>query len=372
MNCSIRRFATFVSVISLLGSGVSSGQQARLNDRQPRLEAPAMRGANPANQRLANPQDNDGWQRGEEVRGGARQIPQQGSGQPQNNRPAAGQTPPPAPFTLTPQEEARLDQILVAWEKRSSTIKTYKCEFERLEYGMVFGQNPADQRKHRTFSTGELKYSAPDKGMFKVTSIEFYNPKTGAYDKGGVENLEHWVCDGKSIFEINHKEKTRTERRLPPEMQGAAISDGPLPFVFGAKAATLKQRYWMREMPPPATAKDEIWLQAFPRFQADAANFKLVEIIINGKTFMPIAIQMFSPAFEPERGNDSRTVFSFKKTSYNGKLDNVFTDFVAPDVDFRYKKIIVQPTEGQPMATQQPPQRGDARAARAPTGRSTR
>ncbi|MEX2139847.1 MAG: TIGR03009 domain-containing protein [Pirellulales bacterium] len=378
MNRSIRRVATLLFLIGFLSADSSFGQQGRLNSGQPQLEAPALRGATAGNQRSANPQRlqaNDGWQRGEEPRGGVRPIPQQSAAQPQNNRPAVtGQAPPQprAPFTLTPQEEFRLDQILIAWEKQSSTIKTYKCEFARLEYGAVFGQNPNDQLKPRTDSTGELKYSAPDKGMFKVTSIQFYNPKTGEYDKGSAENLEHWVCDGKSIFEINHKEKTRTERRLPPEMQGTAISDGPLPFVFGAKAATLKQRYWMREIPPPVTAKDEIWLQAFPRFQADAANFKLVEIIIGGKDFMPKAIQMFSPAFDPQRGNDSRTVFSFKKTSFNGALDNVFTDFVGPDVPFHYKKIVLQPAVEQPTASGAPAPRGNARSAQAPTGRSTR
>jgi TIGR03009 family protein len=376
MNCRHRRVATFLSLIGLLGSGTSFGQQGRLNDGQPRLEAPASRGGNTGYQRTANPQvlqGNDGWQRGEDPRGGARPLPQQAGAQPQNNRPAAAaQAPPPAPFMLTAEEEARLDQILLAWEKQSATVKTYKCDFTRLEYGSVFGQNPADKDKVRTISVGVLKYSAPDKGMFEVTSSRFYDPKTGGYETSGAESREHWVCDGKSIFEINHKEKTRTERRLPPEMQGAAISDGPLPFVFGAKAAKLKQRYWMREIPPPVTAKDEIWLQAFPRFQADAANFKLVEIIINGKTFMPKAIQMYSPAFDPQRGNDSRTVFDLLKASYNGRLDNVFTDFVGPDVPFHYKKIVLQPAVEQPTASVAPAPRGNARSAQAPSGAPAR
>jgi TIGR03009 family protein len=352
-------------LMGLVGAGASFGQQVR----QPRLEGPPIRGANPQ-----RPLSNDGWQRGEDPRGGVRPAPQQAGIQPQNNRPAAGQSPPQsrAPFTLTAEEEARLDQILLAWEKQSGTVKTYKCDFRRLEYGIALGQNPMDSTKPRTESFGVLKYSAPDKGMFKVESTQFYNPKTNKYEKAGEESLEHWVCDGKSIFEINHKEKTRTERQLPPEMQGAAISDGPLPFVFGAKAAKLKARYWMREIPPPATAKDEIWLQAFPRFQADAANFKLVEIIINGKTFMPKAIQMFGPAFDPQRGNDSRTVFDLHKASYNGRLDNLFTDFIAPDVPFTYKKIVLQPAVEQPTAGRAPAPRGNERAAQAPSRRSTR
>jgi TIGR03009 family protein len=214
-----------------------------------------------------------------------------------------------------------------------------------------------------TKADGELKYSAPDKGMFKVTEIELYNTKTGKHEPGGPESLEHWVCDGRSIFQFDNKEKTRTEQPLPPEMQGQSISEGPLPFVFGAKAATLKQRYWMRELPSPHP-NETIWLQAFPRSQADAANYRYVEIIMGRKDFMPRAIQMFGTAFDPRQGNEDRVVFSFRNVSYNGRFDNVFSDFVEPKLPLGYKKI-VRPTVGQPAAANTPPPRENARSAKA-------
>jgi TIGR03009 family protein len=324
-------------------------------------------------QRASNvqPSANEGWEPGQEPVGGAAQrlspnqsIPAAAPGQ---GRPAAIQ--PRMPFALTPQEEANLDHILLAWERQSGKIKTYKCDFTRLEYG-----RPADSSKlpkdahgqtlYLTKADGELKYSAPDKGMFKVTEIELYNTKTRKYEAGGPENLEHWVCDGRSIFQIDHKEKTRTEQPLPPEMHGQAISDGPLPFVFGAKAATLKLRYWMREIPSPHPA-DTIWLQAFPRSQSDAANYRYVEIIMGCKDFMPRAIQMFGTAYNPREGNEDRVVFSLKNVSFNGRFDNVFSDFVGPDVPFHYKKI-VRPAVGQPATAGAPPARENTRAAKAP------
>ena len=51
---------------------------------------------------------------------------------------------------------------------------------------------------------------------------------------------EHWVCDGKSVFEYRHDQKQLVERPIPPQLQGKAIVDGPLPFLFGAEAAKLK------------------------------------------------------------------------------------------------------------------------------------
>jgi TIGR03009 family protein len=315
-------------------------------------------------QRATNlqPSASDGWQAGEEPARGRGRAPLNQA------RPAAPQ--PRMPFTLTQQEEANLDRILLDWQQQSSTIRTYKCEFTRLEYGRPFDGTKLPKETYLTNARGELKYSAPDKGMFKVTEIKLYNTKTGKHEPGGRENLEHWVCDGRSIFQIDHKERTRTEQPLPPEMHGQAISDGPLPFVFGAKAATLKHRYWMREIPSP-NPNETIWLQAYPRYQSDAANYRYVEIIMGRQDFMPRAIQMFGTAYNPKEGNEDRVVFSFDNVSFNGRFDNVFTDFVGPDVPFHYKKI-VRPAVGQPAAAGAPPQRENARSAKSPQAPLTR
>ena len=72
--------------------------------------------------------------------------------------------------------------------------------------------------------------------------------------------------------------KQLIERKLPPEMQGKAIADGPLPFVFGAKADQLKRRYWMRDITPEEDIGKRIWLEAVPKLQQDAANFQKATI----------------------------------------------------------------------------------------------
>jgi len=383
MNRTLWRANDCIVVVGMLA--LSAVAQAQVGQFGGNTKPPASGPRQQSNskigvQRATNvqPSVNDDWQPGQEPsRGAAQRVgPNQSApaGMPrQGQAPVAPQ--PRMPFALTQQEEANLDHILLAWERQSSKIKTYKCSFSRLEYGRPFDGTklPKDkygQTVYLTAAEGELKYSAPDKGMFKVTAIELFNTKMGKHEPGGPENLEHWVCDGRSIFQIDHKERTRTERPLPPEMQGQAISDGPLPFVFGAKAATLKQRYWMREIRSPDPA-ETIWLQAYPRYQADAANFKYVEIIMGSKDFMPRAIQMFGTAYNPQQGNEDRVVFSFKSISYNGRLDNVFTDFVEPDVPFHYKKIVL-PAVGQPPTADAPPKRDNTRAARATGAGSTR
>jgi TIGR03009 family protein len=127
----------------------------------------------------------------------------------------------------------------------------------------------------------------PDKGLFRVKESKQWNAQTSRYEQRPGDSGEHWVCNGTSIYEFRHGDRQLRETKLPPEMRGKAISDGPLPFVFGAKADTLKKRYVMRLLPTPAGVTDQVWLEALPRTQADAANFSKVELILGARDSSP-------------------------------------------------------------------------------------
>jgi TIGR03009 family protein len=175
-------------------------------------------------------------------------------------------TPPKPPFTLTPQEEAQVDRVLKLWEDGNKKIKTFDCKFKRWIYDFVFAPpEPNKPIAPKFIEMGVIKYAAPDKGLFRVELTE----------KGGKEALiedsraEYWISDGRSIFEYKYTAtpKQLIEHKLPPELQGKAIADSPLPFLFGADAQKLKQRYFLRILAPPANVKDQICLEAYPRFQ---------------------------------------------------------------------------------------------------------
>jgi hypothetical protein len=117
-------------------------------------------------------------------------------------------------------------------------------------------------------------------------------------------------------------------------MRGKAISDGPLPFVFGAKADTLKKRYWMRLITPPEV-RDQVWLEALPRYQADAANFSKVELILQARDLMPFAIQIHKP------GGQDRDVYQFDpRTNLIDKGLDMIRDFAKPVTPFGYKYVL--------------------------------
>jgi len=186
------------------------------------------------------------------------------------------------PFQLSPVEQQFVDQILEMWEDSSSKIKTFDCRFERWEYDPVFGPS-ADIPMIK--SQGQLTYSKPDQGSFKIEEIFRYKPSDPQAQPQPADWVlqkhevgEHWVCDGKAIFEYKHDKKQLVVQPLPPEMRGKAIVDGPLPFLFGAEAEKLKSRYWIRSLEGNAAT---IRLEAYPRNQNDRASYQRVEVILD-------------------------------------------------------------------------------------------
>jgi TIGR03009 family protein len=242
--------------------------------------------------------------------------------------------PSAQPPVLSPQEQAVLDQLLAAWEARNAAVRTWSCTFHKWEYN---AWSPADANGERLAfaeSAGELKYAAPDKGLFRVKESKQWSPEARRYEVRSGDFGEHWVCNGESIYEYRHTERQLRETKLPPEMRGKAISDGPLPFVFGAKAETLKKRYWMRII-TPAEVRDQVWLEALPRYQADAANFSKVELILQARDLMPFAIQLYKPG-----GND-RDVYQFDpRTNLIDKGLDMIRDFAKPMTPFGYKYVL--------------------------------
>lgn len=260
-----------------------------------------------------------------------------------NQGPSAGPTmqpaapqPPQAPFVLSPQEAAVLDRVLTDWQKRNREIRALESKFYRWKYDGVFGNGnqppPMDE--------GELKFAAPDKGLFLLKGKQ-------------EEQSEQWVCDGRAIFQFDYAQKMVTEHVLPPELQGKAIADGPLPFVFCTDAQKLKQRYFMRIITPP-NVPNEVWLEAYPRFQQQAAEFKKVEVILQiggpAKGLLPYAIQIYSP-----NGKD-RLVYQLQDPVINPQkiLAILQGDWWKPSIPFTWKKRTELPPQPQPAQARVP------------------
>ncbi len=216
-------------------------------------------------------------------------VPPQQQRAPAGVQPAAG-----APFQLSPQEQKYVEQVLTAWEYYGNQIKTFDSKFVLRTYDSTFqtADGGAPQPK---VSQGILKYKKPDQGLFEIEG----------------DRPEKWVSDGKAFYQFKYDEKQLVEYQLPPESQGQALEDGPIPFVFGSSAEKLKQRYWVKPLAPPAGQKDQIWLKIYPRRRQDAAEFRETDLILSTKDLTPMGVLMYSP------NGQTKKSFTFFETKIN-------------------------------------------------------
>ena len=266
----------------------------------------------------------------------------------------------PPPFQISAGEAQHIDQILAFWEFRSKKVHHYEANFERWEYDSVFG--PANPDIWKTYSTGEIKYEQPDKGMFQIAETKHYVvPKDGGqakYEARPNQVNEHWVCDGKSIFEYDEAAKQLKIWPLPPEQQGQAITNGPLPFLFGAKKDDIKSRFYLRISPHQKKTDKEYWLEAWPKRPQDAAEYRFISILIDAEEFLPYAIEVYDRNFNPQpqdnqRPNFSRTVYRFnnRKTYEEGGLtaglQQMFKrSFYQPELPSGWQRVVQNQNPG--------------------------
>jgi TIGR03009 family protein len=294
----------------------------------------------------------------------APQAQQPQTAQPQAAAPAPGPVAPQMPpgFPLNPLQQAAVDQALNAWQTQSGKIITFSCPFDRLEYVRAFGPIINGQSAPLNKNKGQLSYSKPDKGSFQIDKIYTYKElPPAAGDQAGAPRRgdwalqpnaigEHWVCDGKSVYEFRSDQKQVIERPLPPRAPGESIIDGPLPFLFGAESEKLKQRYWIR-IDERNGDPNQIWLNAWPKFQEQAANFRQVDVILDRQLQLPAAMRVTLP-----NGDQHVYAFEIKKANINGALQRLQNAlFERPRTPLGWKHVV----ENVPVAQapdQQAPQ----------------
>ncbi len=272
---------------------------------------------------------------------------QQTAQQPPVQAPAVPQVP--QGFQLNQLQQAALDAVLNSWQQQSAKISTFSCSFQRWEYDVVFGPSAKDKEIPLYKNLGELSYNKPDKGSFEITETNKWQEeptppgqpptaeKKGTWVKQADAIGDHWVCDGKSVYQYRPdlNPKQLVEHPIPPQLQGQAIADGPLPFLFGAESDKLKQRYWMRLDPQQNQDPKQIWINALPKFQEQAADFTEVDVILDANAMLPLYMRVWMP-------NRSHHVYIFdiKNASINAPLARLQGLFQRPSVPFGWKRVV--------------------------------
>ncbi|MEX0717395.1 MAG: PASTA domain-containing protein [Planctomycetaceae bacterium] len=195
-----------------------------------------------------------------------------------------------------------LEQILHNWSRSTQQIKELHGEHKRFVYDLVF--------ETENWSTGAFYYRAPDMGRIDLEPFKYRSTHVGNMkDKAGQPfklvpaQPEKWICTGQRIMQVNEQEKQVDVYPIPLANQGENIMNGPLPFLFGMPPALAKQRYHLALLPKdnPQTCT----IEARPRWKSDAEQYQKAFILLDKRTWLPIAVKLIDPAGTKE------TVYEF-------------------------------------------------------------
>lgn len=244
------------------------------------------------------------------------------------------QAAPAAPIPpLSPQLQAYLDQLLNHWSQQTKKIERYRCDFQRWSYDDTKTQG---NNIHFLYSQGVIRYMAPDKGLFRVDQQFFFQgmKPDGTPDFKAIANQfgEYWICDGIRIHSYDRTMKKVDRYELPANMRGMEITNAPLPFLFGIDPKQAKERYWMQPVQAPPgpngqPLQDRYVIEAYPKLQADAANYQMVKVTLDNQEFLPLSLEIMLPghivnAQTKAIVKDSREVYEFNNREVNWNLLN--------------------------------------------------
>lgn len=219
----------------------------------------------------------------------------------------------PPGFPLSAKHQEYVDGILQYWEASSSQIQRLKCSFNRWSYDSAVCNyiDPAsNQMVAFEIAGGDIQFENPDKAYIAVEKKRLAIPPSANtpelqwrdLDSAAMEQQkERYICNGDAIFMFDFAQQQLIKQILPPEARGEGIKHTPMPFLFGAKAAELKERYWIRPLQTPDGVEKQWYLEVYPKKVQDAEHYSVARIVLAGDQFLPKSIQLFSPDYNPQK-----------------------------------------------------------------------
>jgi hypothetical protein len=162
-----------------------------------------------------------------------------------------------------------------------------------------------------TRARGRFYYEAPDKGRMDFSPTELPGPpRLGANDRPyalQTDVHQRWICTGELIYVIDDDKKLYDLIKIPAHQQGKNIINGPLPFLFGMKAAQAKARYYLnlgdKHWPQGKVVVDEqgkevrlapqLHIIAAPKLEQDQKEWRRAEVLLTPE-FLPRAIRLIN------------------------------------------------------------------------------
>src|SRR5579864_5834203 len=238
----------------------------------------------------------------------------------------------PGPAAVAPRvtdpkaAQARMDELLVRWEQKSSTIKSLDAKFIREDEAKSWGE--------KTTYIGRAILKSPNLAFLDFQKVE---------DNALVPD-QQIRCTGQQVYLYRNKDKQIHIYPLPKQEQQRALEEGPLPFLFNMRAAEAKKRYYM--IFHSETLTDYV-IRIQPRLEIDRQEFMQADILLDKEKLLPSAIRLYAP-----NGKETRT-FRFKDNQKLGTYINPNAQVNEDNFKGRTLKgwdvVVHKEDEGQPQ-----------------------
>ena len=340
------RFSLYAILVLLIGlsSAPAFGQQY-YPQQQPAQQYPQAAGpqrpvyqqpAQGPTQPVAQPQQTYPRRPAQTVPANAAAVIPQNTPTLQRRNPAPVNKPFPQ---LTPAQQAELDAVLTRWEEASRKQKRITIEFNRFEFKPAFA--PANNpRAPVRINQGRADFDASGKWMWKIDQ----DWDNGKFVESAIP--EHMVCDGQAIYEYDKANTRVTKHVMSDEMKNENMVRAMLPFLFSTDMSKLKNRYFLSLL--PQSDPNAVCIQAEPRYQNEAANFRYARMMLDLKKMEPTGMQIVLP-----NGTDSFS-YQFTKVEINPRNPTeLFSDPFKAKIPDRWDVVVEQMSEME--MTNRPP-----------------
>ena len=211
------------------------------------------------------------------------QAPKAAPAAPRQAQAAAGQ-PKAAPAV----DPAKMERLLLAWEKQSSLLKTLDAKVFRRDYIV-------DWDEYEYFE-GRAIFQNPNQAFIDFRKIKqdknkkpVKDAKTNAWVSAPKERI---VCTGDEVWQYDSDTKQIIIYPLDKDQAAKALEEGPLPFLFNMKADDAKRRYHMSLV----SEDDKTYgVKVTPKLDVDQASFSTAFVQLDRKYLLPVRIWLQSP-----------------------------------------------------------------------------
>lgn len=196
--------------------------------------------------------------------------------------PVPGAAPPPPPAAKA--ADPKLDEHLVAWEKKMANVINFRTEVSLKRTDAVF--------KKDTNYGGPGSVVLCMKPNFAVLRLDNLGDPTKT-------DYEAYICDGKAVYVYDGVKKTITQIDIPQNQAG--VDNLMLDFMAGMKAKDIKERFDINLF---KTDEHYIYLDIKPLRPADQREFAHLRLALYGPAtkfaYLPAQVYMLKPNGDSE------------------------------------------------------------------------